>query len=67
MKMQSYEQRFLIPDEGKLLCNYKEKIISEQVFLAKEDDGSDWTEIDAEDKVRLEAECEAEALAEVEG
>lgn len=67
MKIQSYEQRILLPDEGKLLCNYKDKIISERVFLAKEDDGSNWTEIDAVDKERLEDEWEAEALAELEG
>lgn len=66
MKLQTYEQRILRPDEGKLLCNYKDKSISTLVVLGIDADVSDWSEIDVSEKERLEAEWEAEALAEAE-
>lgn len=64
MQMQKYEQRILIPDEGKFLCNVKEKVISEKVYLAINADSSEWVEIDETEKQRLEAKWENETLEE---
>ena len=45
MTIQSYEQRVLIPENGKFLYNAN---------------ADDWKEITAEDKARIEADWEAE-------
>ena len=60
MIVKSYEQRVIIPDEGKFLCNEKARSISEKVFLGINANADDWKEITAEDKARIEAEWEAE-------
>ena len=60
MIVKSYEQRVIIPDEGKFLYNEKARSISEKVFLGINANADDWQEITAEDKARIEAEWEAE-------
>lgn len=56
MTKETFTQRILIPDEGKWLFNDAEKIISDKVYLGKEANESEWVEITAEEKERLEAE-----------
>ena len=60
MTIKIYEQRVLIPDNGKYLYNKDEKIISIKVFLAVGADENEWQEITAEEKERLEAQWETE-------
>lgn len=55
MKVQTYEQRILIPDENKWLYNADAKVISGKVFLGKEADEKEWVEITAEEKEILES------------
>lgn len=63
MKVQTYEQRILIADEGKTLCNHKEKMISPdgKTFLAINGKEEDWTEISWEEAEALQKQWEAEA------
>lgn len=60
MKVEIYEQRVLVAEEGKWLCNKKAKTISPdgRTYLAINDDGSNWTEITTEEKEALEKEWE---------
>lgn len=60
MKIETYEQRVLIPDDGKYLYNEKVKVISDKVFLGIHADASEWSEIDEAEKLRLELEWESE-------
>lgn len=66
MQMQTYEQRILIPEQGKYLCNHEAKTVSEKVYLGKDADASAWVEITAAEKKALEKQWEEEALAEIE-
>ena len=61
MTIQSYEQRVLIPEDGKFLYNAEARAISDKVFLGINANADDWQEITAEDKARIEAEWEREA------
>lgn len=54
MQMQTYEQRILIPEDGKWLYNESEKVISDKVFLGKDADASAWVEIIEEEKQKIE-------------
>ncbi len=60
MKVETYEQRILIPEEGKYLYNESAKVISDKVYLGKEADASEWVEITSEEKDALKAEWEVE-------
>ena len=54
MKVETYEQRILIPEKGKWLYNENAKVISDKVYLGKEADASEWVEINTEEKEALE-------------
>lgn len=54
MKIETYEQRILSPDEGKWLYNADEGVISEKVYLGKEADASAWVEITDAKKQEIE-------------
>lgn len=58
MKVETYEQRILTPEEGKYLYNESAKVISDKVYLGKEADASEWVEITEEEKDALEREWE---------
>lgn len=58
MEITTYTQRILTPAENMYLCNEKEKIISDKVYLGKEANQNDWREIDNAEKERLEKEWE---------
>ena len=60
MKIQTYEQRILIPEEGHFLVNHTAKTISDKVFLGINADASEWAEITAEEKEALEKQWEEE-------
>ena len=60
MKVETYEQRILTPEEGKYLYNESAKVISDKVYLGKEADASEWVEITTEEKEALEREWEEE-------
>lgn len=52
MKIETYEQRILIPEEDHWLYNVEAHVISEKVYLGKTADATDWIEItDAEKEV----------------
>lgn len=54
MQIQTYEQRILIPEDGKWLYNESENVISDKVYLGKEADASAWVEITEEEKRKIE-------------
>ena len=58
MQMKTYEQRILIPEEGKWLYNATDNVISDKVYLGINADASVWVEITEEEKQRIEAEQE---------
>lgn len=60
MKVETYEQRILTPEEGKYLYNESAKVISDKVYLGKEADATEWVEITTEEKEALEREWEEE-------
>ena len=60
MIIQSYEQRVLIPENGKFLYNAEARAISDKVFLGINANADDWQEITADEKTKLEAEWETE-------
>ena len=66
MKMETYEQRILIPDAGKWLYNEKDDVVSDKVFLGKNADESQWVEITEERKQSIEQARAAAMEAEVE-
>lgn len=65
MKIEILEHRMLIPDTGKWLYHEKDDVVSDKVFLGKESDPNDWTEIDQEEKFRIEKQREAALKEEV--
>ena len=67
MQVLTYEQRVLIPEENKWLYNANAKVISDKVYLGKNADASEWTEITEENKLELEKEFEAEMVGEEHG
>ncbi len=58
--MQTYEQRILIPEEGKWLYNATDNVVSEKVYLGRNADASHWVEITREEKAAIEKETEKE-------
>lgn len=60
MKIQTYEQRILIPEEGHLLVNHTAKVASDKVFLGINADASEWVEITAEEAEALQKQWEEE-------
>lgn len=60
MQVQTYEQRILIPDTNKWLCNANAKVISDKVYLGKDADAGEWVEITESEKLTLEVEWEKE-------
>ena len=56
MKIETYEQRVLVPDGGKWLYNADIQVISDKVYLGKNAEASEWCEITDEEKQRLEEE-----------
>lgn len=56
MKIETYEQRVLIPEQGHWLYNADAQVISDKVYLGKNADSAEWVEITEEEKQRLEAE-----------
>lgn len=62
MKIETYEQRILLADEGKWLCNHNAQTFSQKVYLGVNADPKEWVEVDNEEKERLEAEWRAEPI-----
>lgn len=60
MKIQTYEQRILIPEEGHFLVNHTAKTISDKVFLGIHADASEWVEIKEEEAETLQKQWEEE-------
>ena len=60
MKIQTYEQRILIPEEGHFLVNHTAKTISDKVFLGINADAAEWVEITAEEAEALQKQWEEE-------
>ena len=58
MQIEVYEQRILIPEDGKWLYNATDKVVSDKVYLGKEADATVWTEINEEEKQKIEEEME---------
>lgn len=65
MQIQTYEQRILIPEEGKWLYNATADVVSEKVYLGKDADADEWVEITEEEKQKIEAEQLAKISAEL--
>ena len=61
MKVQTYEQRILSPEEGHLLCNYEAKVVSDKVYLGINADASEWVEITLEEAEVLQKQWEEES------
>lgn len=58
MKIETYEQRILIPDEGHWLYNIEAHVISDKVYLGKNADALAWVEITDAEKEVIEKEWE---------
>ena len=54
MEIKTYEQRVLIPDEGKWLYNEKAQVITDKVFLGVNSKVENWIEITEEEKQEIE-------------
>ena len=60
MKIETYEQRILLADENKWLCNHNANTFSKKVYLGVNADAEEWVEVDNKEKERLESEWEIE-------
>ena len=60
MKIQTYEQRILIPEEGHFLVNHTAKTISDKVYLGINADASEWVEITLDEAEALQKQWEVE-------
>ena len=60
MKVQTYEQRILIPEENHLLCNHDAKVISDKVYLGINANAEEWIEITIEEAEALQKQWETE-------
>lgn len=60
MEIKRYEQRVLIPDEGKYLYNENAQVISDKVFLGINADENEWIEINEEKKQEIEKQLNEE-------
>lgn len=54
MEIKRYEQRILIPDDGKYLYNETAQVISDKVFLGINANENEWIEITEEQKQEIE-------------
>ena len=54
--------RVITPETDMWLCNEEQRVISDKVYLGVNADENDWKDITAEEKTRLEALWNAEAL-----
>lgn len=54
MKIEVYEQRVLIPEQGKYLYNETVQVISDKVYLGINADEKEWTEISEDKKLEIE-------------
>ena len=54
MQIETYEQRILIPEEGKWLYSATADVVSDKVYLGKEADASEWVEITEDEKRKIE-------------
>ena len=64
MEIKRYEQRVLIPDEGKYLYNENAQVISDKVFLGINANENEWIEIAEEQKQEIEKQLYEELEAE---
>lgn len=55
-------QRTLTPEDGMWLCDKKNKVISDKVYLGINADESEWSEISESEKLQLEAQWNGEPL-----
>ena len=55
MQMQAYQQRILLPAEGKWLYQETTRVISDKVYLGIQADEAQWVEITEEEKKNLES------------
>lgn len=60
MKIQTYEQRILIPEEGYLIVNHQTKVVSDKVYLGINADASEWIEVTIEEAEVLQKQWEEE-------
>ena len=58
MKIETYEQRILLADENKWLCNHNAQTFSKKVYLGVNADPTEWVEVTDEEKEFLETEWE---------
>ena len=54
MIIQSYEQRVLIPENGKFLYNAEAQVISDKVFLGINANADDWQENTEEEYAEIQ-------------
>ena len=66
MKIQTYEQRILIPEDGHFLVNHNAKVASDKVYLGINADASEWAEITIEEAEMFQRVWEEEINAEIE-
>lgn len=52
--------RVLTPSDGMWLCNSKDKVISDKVYLGKNADETAWTEIDETERENLETQWDTD-------
>lgn len=60
MEIKTYEQRILIPDDGKFLYNENAQVISDKVYLGINADEKEWIEITEEQKQEIEKQLNEE-------
>lgn len=60
MKIETYEQKVLIPDENKYLYNETAQVISDKVYLGINADENEWIEISEEQKQEIESKLNEE-------
>ena len=60
MQIQVYQQRIILPDEGKWLYSATANVVSDKVYLGKEADASEWSEITEEEKQAIQQAQEEE-------
>jgi hypothetical protein len=60
MEIKRYEQRILIPDDGKYLYNETAQVISDKVFLGINANENEWIEITEEQKQEIEKQLNEE-------
>lgn len=62
MKIETYEQRILIADEGKYLYNERDNAITTEVYLGINADENEWVEITEEEKLKIEENFENQGM-----